>query len=190
MRNALLLVLLLTFGVPGVAGDDRDDRIRELNDLSKRLNRYATDGVNTEERTFLHERVVELLARMRTSIDQEYVFGRLAGAVDDLLDASDQIEEAVTGESRSSDTRIRAAHELEDTYFDLKQGEYFARQSGDQYASAYVKVGRRLYQKARAAYEEEQFAAARDLGEAAREVVAGLENLAQAAVRIPTPPKL
>lgn len=92
--------------------------------------------------------------------------------------------------TRRTDTQERAARELEDTYFDLNQGEYFAKQVGVRQAGRYVKTGRKLYQRARAAYEQEEFAKARDLGEAAREVVAALESLAQAAVRIPSPPKL
>jgi hypothetical protein len=70
------------------------------------------------------------------------------------------------------------------------QGEHFARQSGDPYAKKYIATGRKLYQSARVAYEQKAYAKARDLAEAAREIVAGLEGLAQATVRIPTPPKL
>ena len=186
-----LLVLLVALSAGAVyAGDDRDERLETLDDLSSRLNRYSTDDLKTRERDFLHERVTDLLRSARGAIDDEYRFGRLAAAIDDFLDASEQIEDAYEEEPKRSDTRMRAARELEDTYFDLKQGEYFAAQTGERAANDYVKTGRRLYQAARAAYEEQAYARARDLGEAAREVVAGLESLAQAAVRIPTPPKL
>lgn len=186
--------IVLAFCCAAALGADEDDRrkrqIKKLNDLSVRLNREATDSVTTPEREFLHQRITELLARARKSTEDEYLFGRLADAIDDLLDASAEIENAYEDGPNDSDTRERAARELEDTYFDLKQGEYFAKQSGDPYAGDYVKIGRRLYQSARAAYEQEEFAKARDLAEAAREVVDGLESLAQAAVRVPTPPKL
>ena len=170
--------------------DDRKKRVEELNELSERLNRYSTDEVQTPERRFLSERVTELLTRCREEIGNDYRFGRLTAAADDLLDASEQIEDAFAEAPRRSDTRERAARELEDTYFDLIRGEHFAQQSGDRYAKDYVKAARRIYQQARASYEQEQYAQARDLGEAAREIVDGLESLAQAAVRVPTPPKL
>ena len=186
-RVASILCLL---AAPGWAGDDRDKRLGELDDLTKRLNRYATESIQSPERRFLHDRVSDLLSQARDEIGNGYRFGRLVAAMDDLLDASDQIEDAYADEPQKSDTRERAARELEDTYFDLKRGEHFAKQSGDRYANDYVKTARKLYQQARAAYEQERFAESRDLGEAAREIVEGLESLAQAAVRIPTPPKL
>ena len=185
------IVLLLTAAVASGWADDRlDKQIEELNELSSRLNRYATSSATNPERGFIHERVEELLIRARKSVEDGYVFGRLVAAVDDFLDASEQIEDAIQDRPSREDTQERAARELEDTYFDLMQGEHFARQSGDPHANEYIRTGRRLYQSARAAYELGEYARARDLGEAAREVVMGLESLAQAAVRVPTPPEL
>lgn len=192
MRFLLALTLALCIVSTGRADDKkrRAEQLKELNQLSSRLNRNATNSIKTDEREFLHERIAELLNRARKTADDRYLFGRLLAAADDFLDASDQIQDAMEDGPARSDTRERAARELEATYFDLIQGEHFARQSGDANAKAYIRAGRRLYQSARAAYEQEEYAKARDLGEAAREVVAGLESLAQAAVRIPTPPKL
>ena len=172
------------------AADRYKDEIEDLDKLSSRLNRYATSDVKTPEREFIHERVSELLSQARKSIADDYRFGRLEAAIDDFLDASEQIEDAFEDGPSKDDTQERAARELEDTYFDLMQGKHFARQSGAEYAMDYIAVGRKLYQSARAAYEQKEYAKARDLAEAAREIVAGLESLAQAAVRIPTPPKL
>ena len=188
LASALALAALCA-GV-AAADDDRDRRVKRLNELSSRLNRYATDSIKTPEREFLHDRITELLDRARKEVGNGYVFGRLSDAIDDFLDASDEIEEAFEGNPGKDDTQERVARVLEDTYFDLRQGEYFAKQSGDPYADQYVKNSRRLYQNARAAYERKQYARSRDLADAAREMVAGLEGLAQAAVRIPTPPKL
>ena len=193
MRRYLSVgVLGLLLGAMAIAQSDerRDRQIKELNESSSRLNRYATNGVSTPEREFIHERVTELLNRARKSVDDNYLFGRLIAAMDDFLDASEQIEDAAEDGPSREDTQERAARELENTYFDLMQGEHFARQSGDPHADEYVRIGRSLYQNARAAYEREEYAKARDLGEAAREIVAGLESLAQAAVRVPTPPRL
>ena len=186
----ILTLLLLVATVFAWADDRRDKQIRQLDELSSRLNRYATGGASSKEREFIHERVVGLLNRARQSVDDRYLFGRLRSAIDDFLDASEQIEDAMEDGPSRDDTQERAARELEDTYFDLMQGEHFARQSRDRQSKDYIRVGRRLYQLARVAYEQEEYAKARDLGEAAREIVSGLENLAQAAVRIPTPPKL
>ncbi len=187
------LILILLAAAALVVADDDDDRrkrVKELNELSERLNRYATDATQTPERRFLHERITGLLDRSRKEIDNGYRFGRLTSAIDDLLDASIQIENALEDGPSKTDTQERAARELEDTYFDLIRGEHFAKQSGDRSANDYVRVARKLYQHARASYEQELYARARDLGEAAREVVDGLESLAQVEVRVPTPPKL
>lgn len=186
----ILAGLLLTAPALAQSDDRRDRQMKDLNEASSRLNRYATNAVSTPEREFLHERITELLDRARKSINDNYLFGRLIAATDDFLDASEQIQDALDDGPSREDTQERAARELEDTYFDLMQGEHFARQSGDDHADEYIGISRRLYQNARAAYEQEAFAKARDFGEAAREVVAGLENLAQAAVRVPTPPRL
>lgn len=185
------VVLGLLLGVTAQAQSEerRDRRIKDLDEASSRLNLYAAGTVSTE-REFIHERVAELLNRARKSIDDNYLFGRLTAAADDFLDASEQIQDAAVDGPSREDTQERAARELENTYFDLMQGEHFARQSGDPHADEYIGISRRLYQNARAAYEQEEYAKARDFGEAAREVVAGLESLAQAAVRVPTPPRL
>jgi len=186
----VLVATLLLSAVLARADDRLEKQIRELNKLSSRLNDYATSSVANEEREFIHERVAELLNRARKSVGDRYLFGRLTSAIDDFLDASEQIEDAMADGPGRSDTQERAARELEGTYFDLMQGEHFARQSADPYAEEYIRAGKRLYQSARSAYEQEEYAKARDLAEAAREIVSGLESLAQAAVRIPTPPKL
>jgi hypothetical protein len=190
LRVPILIGFLLGATVLAGADDRREKQIKHLNALSARLNRYTTSAANTPEREFLHERVTELLVRARKSVEDQYVFGRLTSAIDDFLDASEQIEDAIEDRPGRDDTQQRAARELEDTYFDLMQGDHFARQSGDPYAKKYIATGRKLYQSARVAYEQEAYAKARDLAEAAREIVAGLEGLAQATVRIPTPPKL
>jgi hypothetical protein len=186
----VLLALLLAVAAPAQSNERRDRQIRDLNEASSRLNRYSTNAVSTPEREFIHERVTELLNRARKSVSDNYLFGRLVAATDDFLDASQQIQDAFEDAPNREDTQERAARELENTYFDLMQGEHFARQSGDPHADEYIRISRRLYENARAAYEAEEYAKARDLGEAAREVVAGLEGLAQAAVRVPTPPRL
>jgi hypothetical protein len=185
-----VFVVALCLSMTGVGwADDRDKKVEKLDELSARFNRYSTDPLKTPEREFLHERIDELLRRARKT-DDDYVFGRLAAAIDDFLDASEEIEDAFDERPDDDDTQERSARELEGTYFDLMQGEHFARQSGDASGEEYVRVGRRLYQTARAAYERGEYAKAYDLAEAASEIVDGLEGLAQAAVRIPTPPKL
>jgi hypothetical protein len=116
--------------------------------------------------------------------------------MDDLLDASDELRGARRprdnddSDGDEDKDRERTARELEQTYFRVAQGDYFARQSRDAHGNDYVRTAQRLYQQARAAYDAREYRRARHLADAAQEVIEGLENLAQAAVRIPEPPKL
>lgn len=194
----LVLLLLLALVAVPLAADDKKSReerllkekLEDLNDLSARLNRYAMHEIDTPEREFVHERVGELLRRARKE-PPGYVYERLEDAIEDLLDASDDIGDAFTEKpDKDDDTRERAARDLEQTYFDLQQGRYFAKQSGDSSANDYVRVGKRLYQLARNAYEAGEYAKSRDFASAARELVETLESLAHIAVRIPEPPRL
>jgi hypothetical protein len=57
-------------------------------------------------------------------------------------------------------------------------------------AAGYLLTARRLYQVARAAFDTSDYRRARQFAEAARDVISGLESLAQAAVPIPVPPTL
>jgi hypothetical protein len=118
-----------------------------------------------------------------------YLFGRLENAIGNLLDAVEEIAES-EGNADDGDTQERAAKDLERAYFRVRQGDYFARMSTERDAKAYGKTAQVLYQKGRAAYEMKQYRKARRLAEAARDVIDGLEDLAQAAVRIPEPPQL
>ena len=169
---------------------------RDLNELSSRFNRLASDPELAEEQHFLHERVQELMERARQAEAGSYLFGRLEEAMDDLLDASDELRDArrVPQDNDNDDdeqeAQERTARDLEQAYFRVRQGDYFARQSGEPQGKNYAQTAQRLYQQARAAYDGKEFRRARHLADAAREVIEGLENLAQAAVRIPEPPKL
>jgi hypothetical protein len=181
----------------GVAADRNrraeEKKLEELDELSQRLNRLASDPELSEEQRFLHDRVGELMKRARETPGGSYVFGRLEEAIDDLLDASDELRDsrrASNDDEEEDRARERTARELEQTYFRVRQGDYFAKQSGDPHALDYVRTSQRLYQQARAAYDAQEYRRSRHLGGAAEEVIAGLENLAQAAVRIPDPPKL
>jgi hypothetical protein len=79
---------------------------------------------------------------------------------------------------------------LERTYFRVTQADYYARISTDPNGSAYVRSARRLYQAARREYDAKNYDRARRFAGAAGELVNTLENLAQAVVRGPDPPKL
>lgn len=194
-------VLAGLFGLMIVAGwaADRNKRaeekkLEELDGLSKRLNRLASDSELSGEQRFIHDRVGELMKRAREEPGDSYLFGRLEEAIDDLLDASDELRDSRRARNDDGDDkdreRERTARDLEQTYFRVQQGDYFAKQSGDPHARDYVRTSQRLYQQARAAYDAREYRRSRHLADAAEEVIAGLENLAQAAVRIPNPPKL
>jgi hypothetical protein len=170
-----------------------EKKLEVLDEFSKRLNRLASEADLSNEQRFLHERIGELMKRGREAPGDSYLFGRLEEAIDDLLDASSELRRAHAGDNDEDDgdrARERTARELEQTYFRVQQGDYFARQSGDPHGRDYVRTAQRLYQQARAAYDAGEYRRSRGLADAAREVIGGLENLAQAAVRIPEPPKL
>lgn len=171
-----------------------EKKLEELDGLSKRLNRLASDSNLAREQRFLHDRIGELMKRAREVPADSYMFGRLEEAIDDFLDASDELRDARRARNGDDDdgdrARERTARELEQTYFRVQQGDYFARQSRDPQGRDYVGTAQRLYQQARAAYDAQQYRRSRHLADAAREVIEGLENLAQAVVRIPEPPKL
>jgi hypothetical protein len=191
------LAALLAGGGWGAQRNRRAEerKLKELNESSERLNRLASGSAVSEEQLFLHERVQELIVRAREIEAGSYLFARLAEAMDDLLDASEELRDARRDRRDDDDddeqeAQERTARDLEQTYFRVRQGNYFAEQSGDPQGKSYVRLAHRLYQQARAAYDGKRYGQARDLADAAREVIEGLENLAQAAVRIPDPPKL
>ena len=143
-----------------------------------------------------HDRISELLGRAREAPAGSYLFDRLHSAIDDLLDASRELQrirepdEDEEGEDRESDAQRETARDLERTYFRVQQGEYFGEQSGEPDAGDYVRLAQRLYQQGRSAYDKGRYWRARRYADAAREVIDGLEGLAQAAVRIPELPRL
>ncbi len=195
----LLLATSLLSSAPLLADEkksDEQEKVEDLNELTDRLNRLASRPDLSEEQLFLHARVSELLDRARQAPAGSYLFDRLDSAIDDLLDASGRLQriktpdEDVEREDRESEAQRRTARDLERTYFRVQQGEYFGEQSGDPKAGEYVRLAQRLYQQGRSAYDGGTYWRARQLADAAREVIDGLEGLAQAAVRIPELPRL
>lgn len=199
----LALALLAGPALAPALGADRKKRsaerekVKDLNELSQRLNRLTSRSQDLfEEQRFLHARVSELLDRAREAPAGSYLFDRLESAMDDFLDASEELREIrepgedEAKEDRQRGAQQRTARELEKAYFRVKQGDYFGRQSKDAHAKEYVRLAGRLYQQGRLAYDSGKYWRARRFAEAAREVIDGLESLAQAAVRVPEPPKL
>ena len=113
--------------------------------------------------------------------------------MNDLLDASGRVLEAKRNPpttDRSEDMRFDMARDLERTYFRIQQGDYFARQSQGASGGQYVRLARRLYQVARAAYDDREYARVRLLSEASRDIIMAVERLAQAEMGVPDPPRL
>jgi hypothetical protein len=147
----------------------------------------------TPENTFLHEQVAVVLERCRRAPAGSFLVERLSLAMNDLLDASGRIIEAKRNppsDDRSEDMRFDMARDLERTYFRIQQGDYFARQSQGASGGQYVRVARRLYQVARAAYDDREYARVRLLSEASRDIIMAVERLAQAEMGVPDPPRL
>jgi hypothetical protein len=175
---------------------DEEEKIEDLNEQTDRFNRLASEPDLSEEQLFLHARASELLDRARQAPAGSYLFDRLDSAIDDLLDASSRLQRIKTPddddeeeEDREPEAQRRTARDLERTYFRVQQGEYFGGQSGDPKAGEYVRLAQRLYQQGRSAYDSGKYWRARQIADAAREVIDSLEGLAQAAVRIPELPR-
>ena len=177
------------------AGDDdkskrAERRLLSVQTRAKKIPRVADAD---DPAGFLSRETHRLMNRCVALSRSSYEFDRMLEAVDDLLDAREDLVAA--GRDRRSrknadETRGDTAKRLERSYFRVQQGEYFARLSGDKQGAEYVLRSRQLYQKARAAYDSEEYHRANKLASASSELVNVLENLAQAAVRKPEPPVL
>jgi hypothetical protein len=198
LRTCLGTALLVAMGLGAQNEDKRARRAEErkaseLREISQRLRRLSSRSGLSQENEFLHAQVSAVLERARQAPAGSYLFDRLASAVDDLLDASEEILESRRDRRERDDdpeeAKRRTARELERTYFRVQQGDYFGRQSKESNAADYVRTARRLYQIARGAYDGGEYHRARRLADAARDIISGLEALAQAAVPIPEPPQ-
>lgn len=168
--------------------EKRQEKIQELARALARRAAYPSPG---EEQKFLHGRAAALLERLKVNVPDAYVFGRVSRAVDDLLEASEEIQESREPERAAKPgEREETARELQRNYFRVQQAEYFAALSGESDAAAYVKHARALYQQGRSAFDAQQYRRARKLAEAAALVVGALERLAQARVSSQEPPRL
>ncbi len=180
-------------GITAAQQDRKRERRQEekLEEMSRRLNRRLARSGAAPEHDFLHARAAAILERARGARADDYVFDRLLRAADDLLEASEELFESRTPQRQPAEASQReAALDLQRYYFRVRQAEYFAQLSREPDAPLYVQHARSLYQQARRAYDARQYRRAQKLGEAAGEIVSALEKLAQAAVRIPEPPRL
>lgn len=204
MIRYFIVVALIVAAASNVWAQDGGRRSRRLNPeqtrterlrrVSENLNRLSSRPDLSQENRFLHEQVFLLVERSRQAPAGSYLFDRLHSAMEDLLDASEHILESRRTRNDGSDNteaaKRRVVRDLERTYFRIQQGDYFASQSQERNAAGYVLTARRLYQLARAAYDQGNHFQARRLADASREVIGGLESLAQAAMPNPEPPKL
>ena len=191
---AIAAVLGLVAGAALLAQDEKKRERKQnekIDDLAEKLGRrmFAYPNSNKDQ-IWLHEEAARLLERAKQSRDQDYVFDRLIRATDALLEASERVLESREEEDNDEDDREEAARDLQRDYFRVQQSEYFAKQSKRENAQDYVTLSRSLYQQARSAFDAGRFDGAENLSSAASYVVRALENLAQAAVRVPEPPRL
>lgn len=199
-----MVVALIFAAALNILAQDGGRRSRRLNPeetkterlrrVSQRLNRLSSTPNLSQENRFLHEQVFFLLERSRQAPAGSYVFDRLHSAMGVLLDASEHIlrsgQTRNDGDDNTEEAKRRIVRDLERTYFRIQQGDYFANQSQERNAADYVLTARWLYQLARATYDQGNYSQARRLADASREVISGLESLAQAAMPNPEPPKL
>ena len=194
----LFLVLALVFTASLDVEAQRNARraeerkARSLGRVSRQLDRLSSAPDLSQDNRFLHEQVASLLERSHQTPTGSALFYRLESAMQNLLGASGRILQTREreGDANIEEARRRTVRDLERSYFRVQQGDYFARQSQESNAAEYVAAARQLYQLARVAYDQGDLRRARDLAEAARRVTSGLEDLAQAAVPLPEPPRL
>jgi len=177
------------------AGDEsRWERKRreEIKDLTEKFARRLRYEGLTQEQLYLHRQAAALLERVKQEKTDRYRFDRLAHATEALLEASQRIQEAKREQKGADeeDDQREAARDLEKDYFRVRQADYFARQAKEKEAGDFVRLARKLYQQARAAYDAGDFDKAEDLGDAASYVARAVEYLAQAAIPVPEPPRL
>lgn len=190
------VILALSLLVPAAAhtADERGQQQRrereKLAELSEKLERRLAYADPTGEQRWLHSQAAALLERVRRVQSDRYRFDRVAGATDALLEASERIRQAREQDQRREDGRGDAARALQRDYFRVQQADYFAAQAKEENAAEFTRLARSLYQQARRAYDGGQYWRAETLGDAAGYVVRALEGLAQAAIRIPDPPRI
>ncbi len=195
VKLALIMVALslLAPAAADAAGErDRRDRGQRerLADLSEKLERRLRYAEPTGEQRWMHNQAAALVERARRVPDDRYLFDRVAGAADALLKASERVFQARREDQRDKTGRGDAARALESDYFRVQQADYFAAQAKEANAAEFTMLARSLYQQARRAYDGGQYRRAKALADSAGYVVRALEALAQAAVRIPDPPRL
>jgi len=194
MLARLILILVIScLAIPwaGWSETKRDRRQREtLEELLSKLERRHRYPNPTADQVYLHEQAEILFQNTRAAREDHYRFGRLARATDSLLEASERIKDAPRQKDDDEDAKREAAQGLQNDYFRLQQAEYYAAQINEQSAAEYVKLARRLYQQARREYDAGQYDMAETLGDSVSYVVNALEALAQAAIRIPEPPRI
>jgi hypothetical protein len=189
----ILLLLALSAGL--VVGDDDDGskrperRLLRLENRAKKMSRLPEPA---DAGGFFVNESQRLVEQARARTGSPYEFDRILEALDDLLDAREDVAagQGSRPSRKEGDGARDTARRLERAYFRVQQAEYFARLSADKNGPEYVRRSRQLYQKARAAYDAQNFYRANKLASASTELINVLENLAQAAVRKPDPPVL
>lgn len=191
-----LMAWLLGAGLAYADEDKERERRRDerrLSGLEARAKKFAASDAS-ELSVFLQQESARVLERCRALLpSSSYRFDRMLEALDDLLDTRDDLQEAASpanSRRKEDDERRETAKRLERAYFRVQQADYFAKLSEDKHASEYIGFSRQLYQRARTAYDAQEYHRANHLASASSELVSVLENFAQSAVRKPEPPEL
>jgi hypothetical protein len=194
MRHALVILGILVLQPNLCAERDKSPKQRqqeELREAKQRLDRNLRVEASDRDLEFIREQAQQILARAAAEDARSYRYGRLEEALDDLLDAGEELTLLLReGNRKDTEGQRKTALELENAYFRVTQAEYFAQLSSDEHGKDYVRLARTLYQKARREYDAKQYWRARRYGDASREIVNTLEALAQSVVRVPNPPEL
>ncbi|MGC8792326.1 MAG: hypothetical protein ACP5U2_02920 [Bryobacteraceae bacterium] len=188
---ALAAALTLATGARERRHTEAEKRQQQIAQLSRELARRNSVASPSPEQLFLHARAAALLERLRAGVPEAYVFERLAKAAEDLLEASEDIEESRQSERAAKPgDREETARQLQRSYFRVQQADYFASFAQESAPASWVKHCRALYQQACSAWDAQRYRKARKLAQAASNVVGALEKLVQARASGLEPPRL
>src|SRR5688572_7391498 len=125
MRRIVFIVQALVILLPTPVHADSDEKERSrgerrLLDLEKRAKKISAAGVSVESAGFLESETRRLIGRCRTFAPSSYEFDRMLEAVDDLLDAREDLQAAAQSKAESdkeNESRGATAKRLERAYF-------------------------------------------------------------------------
>lgn len=155
--------------------------------MRRKLAEVRSTGSVTEKLLSLSRDYLERSERKENR--NEFAVNRYLAAADALVHAAEHQQHIANKTGPPPPDKGELARHLERVYFRLRQADYFVKQSADPNATTIAGFARQYYQEALRAYERPDPRIADECAKSAEDLMRALENLAQATVRVPAPPK-